>query len=129
MKEFSKAWIRSTKTRKQRKYRANAPLHLKQNMTQSHLSKELRTKYTTRALQPKKGDTVKIMRGTFRGKTGKIYQVDLKKFKVYVEGIERVKKDGTKAYYAIDPSNILLTTLNTEGKKRIKEKKDGKKTP
>ena len=71
-KEFSTSWIGSKQPRKQRKYRHNAPLHIKSKMMGSHLSKELRKKYGTRSVRIRKGDEVKIMIGKFKGKTGKI---------------------------------------------------------
>ena len=38
---FSKTWVRSKQPRKQRKYVANAPLHIKGKMVRAHLSKDL----------------------------------------------------------------------------------------
>ena len=52
--EFSKAWIKSKKPSKQRKYVANAPLHTKGNFLNSHLSPELREKHGKRAIRVKK---------------------------------------------------------------------------
>ena len=60
------------------------------------------------------------MRGQFRKKTGKINGIDIKKTKVYVDGIEVVKKDGTKARYPIHPSNLVITELNMDDKMRNK---------
>ncbi len=127
-KKFSTKWKSSKQPKKQRKYRYNAPLHIKQKFISAHLSKELREKYKTRALQLRKGDTVKIMVGQFKGKTGKVKKVDLKKAKVYIEGIEILKKDGTKADYPIDPSNLMITELNLEDKKRLKSIERKKKS-
>lgn len=118
--EFKKSWKSSKKVRNQRKYRTNAPLHLKRKMMSSHLSKELKEKYCKRSAQIKTGDKVKIMSGTFKGKTGAIEKVDTKKEKVYITGIEMIKKDGTKRLMPIAPSNLLITSLNIEDKKRIK---------
>ncbi len=118
-KKFSKDWNKSKKPGKQRKYRFNAPLHLRQKFVSVHLSKELRTKYKKRNLVVKKGDIVIILRGQYRKKTGKVARVDIKKSKVFIEGIESVKKDGTKTLYPFTPSNLLITELNLD-KKRLK---------
>jgi len=129
MKEFSKSWISSKKPNKQRKYRFNAPLHIRGNFLNAHLSKELREKYGIRALRVKVGDKVKIMRGQFKTKEGKIEEVNVKKLKVYISKIEHVKRDGSKARYPIDPSNLLLVELNTDDKKRLENvKKESKET-
>lgn len=119
-KKFSRAWKSSKQPRKQRKYRANAPLHIKRKMIASHLSKELREKYKRRSFPVRKNDVVKILRGSFKGKQGKVSKVDTKKMKVYVEGIVRTKKDGTKVPVPLDPSNLMIVSLNLEDKKRVK---------
>ena len=119
-RKFSKTWIKSKQPRKQRKYRYNAPLNIKSKFMGCHLSKELREKYKKRSITIRKGDSVKVLRGQFKGKTGKIDRVDIKKSKVYITGIEVAKKDGTKALYPIHPSNLIITELNLEDKKRKK---------
>jgi len=119
-KEFAKSWIRSKQPRKQRKYRYNAPLHIKSKFSSAHLSKELKKKYGKRSVEVRKEDKVKIMRGQFKGKSGKIERVDIKKSKVYITGIEVIKKDGTKILYPIHPSNLLIEELNLTDKKRAK---------
>ena len=116
--KFSHSWIASKKPRKQRKYRYNAPLNIRHNLLSAHLSKELRKKHNTRSIPLRKGDSVKISRGQFKSKTGKIERVLLKRYKVYVTGAEHIKLDGSKSYYPIDPSNLIITELSTEDKKR-----------
>ena len=120
-KEFSTAWKASKQPRKQRKYLAKAPLHLKGKLLSVHLSKELRTKHKTRNVTLKKGDTVKIMRGKFAGKSGKITEIKTKYSKVYVDGIMTQKIDGSKIKVALRPSNLLITALNLDDKKRAKK--------
>ena len=121
MKTFSRAWKSSTNRRKQRKYQKNAPLHVKQQFTAAHLSKELRKKYKGRSSSLRKGYTVKIMRGQYKKKTGKIVSVDLRSSRVTIEGIQQVKRDGTKAFYPIHPSNLQIIELTTDDKKtRVK---------
>lgn len=119
MKTFSKSWISSKKPNKQRKYRFNAPLHIRGSFLNVHLSKELRTKYGTRALRVKVGDKVRIMRGQYKTQEGKVEEVNIKKLKVYITKIEHVKRDGSKARYPIQPSNLLLVELNTDDKERL----------
>ena len=118
--KFSSSWIKSKQSRKQRKYRRYAPLHIKQKFVGAHLSKDLRKKYNRRSINLRKGDGVKVMRGQFKNKTGKIEEANLKKSLVYVAGIEIVKRDGTKARYPIHPSNIMITGLNMDDKRRSK---------
>ncbi|MCD6381372.1 MAG: 50S ribosomal protein L24, partial [Candidatus Aenigmarchaeota archaeon] len=66
-KKFSKKWVSSKEPRKQRKYRYNAPLHIRQKLVSAHLTKELRNELGIRSLPVRKNDRVKIMRGKFKG--------------------------------------------------------------
>ena len=118
--KFAISWKRSVQPRKQRKYRHNAPLHIRQKFVSAHLSKELRKKYSRRSINLRKGDNVKVMRGQFRNKQGKVEEVDLKKTLIYISGIEISKKDGTKARRPLHPSNLLVTELNIDDKMRNK---------
>lgn len=116
--KFSASWTGSKQPRKQRKYVANAPLHLRRKMVSVTLSKDLRKKHDKRNFPVRKGDSVSIMRGEFKGKTGKIENVDLKKLRVEVEGIYRTKKDGSKTNVYFAPSNLMIKELILEDKKR-----------
>ncbi|MBI3032420.1 50S ribosomal protein L24 [Candidatus Woesearchaeota archaeon] len=118
-KAFSTAWVASTQPRKQRKYRYNAPLHIKRKFLNANLAEELRKKYHVRSLQVRKGDTVKIMRGTHKGKKGKVERVSVKQTKVYVENIHMTRKDGSKSYYPLQPSKLQITELNTDDRRRF----------
>ena len=118
-KDFSNKWIRSKQPRKQRKYSYNAPLHIKGKFMTAHLSKELMKKYNKRSIKVRKGDKVTILRGQFRKKTNRIERIDLKETKVYIAGVEMIKKDGTKVLYPIHPSNLVVTELNLDDKKRM----------
>lgn len=126
-KQFSRNWNSSTKPNKQRKFRFKAPLHIKSNFLNAHLSKDLRTKYSIRSLRIRSGDKVRVMRGQFKKQEGKVEEVDIRKSIIYVSKIEHVKRDGTKARYPIQPSNVMLIELNSEDKKRFKDKKSAKK--
>ncbi len=121
--EWKKNLRNSKSPRKQRKYIALAPLHVKSRFLRSHLSKELRQKYKTRSARVRKGDKVKVMRGTFKGKAGEVERVDIKKQEVYVQGAETLKKDGSKSFHPIHPSNLLIQELKAGDKKRFKRKK------
>ncbi len=115
---FSTSWKSSSKPSKQRKYAYNAPLHIRQKFVSAHLSKELRQKYKKRAIQLCKGDKVKILRGQFSGRENKIERIDLKQTLIYISGVERSKKDGTKSLHPVHPSNLLITELNLNDKER-----------
>ncbi|MEM2121562.1 MAG: 50S ribosomal protein L24 [Candidatus Woesearchaeota archaeon] len=120
-KEFSTSWKESKKPSKKRKYYFKAPLHIKTKFLSAHLSKELRKKYGFRSFPLRKGDKVRVMRGSFRGHVGVVERVDHKKINVFVKGVEITKKDGSKVIKPIHPSNLEIIELNLEDKKRIKK--------
>ena len=117
-RKFSTHWKSSRQKRKQRKYVYNAPLHIKRKFMSAHMSKDLIKKYRARNIPVRKGDTVKIVRGNFKSHIGKIEKVLLKKTRVYVEGAQMVKRDGSKVFYPLHPSNLVITNLSLEDKKR-----------
>ncbi len=113
-KKWASSWNASIQPTKQRNFRRNAPLHILRKFVHSHLSKDLRKKYNTRSLSLRVGDKVKIMIGNFKGKEAKVSEVNSKRSKVYIEGMERVKKDGSKARVPFNASNLMITALGKE---------------
>src|SRR3989344_275642 len=127
---FSTKWKESKQPRKQRKYRANAPLHIRKKFVNLNLSKDLRKKYpkeghkqNKRSIQARKGDKVKIMRGKFKGEVGKIIEVNLKSSKIIIEGVQAKKQDGSKVNLKLQPSNLQIIELSERLKKTQTEKK------
>ncbi len=116
----------SVSARKQRLARYSADLHNLQKFMHVNLSKTLREKYGRRSLLVKKGDTVKVSRGQYKGKEGKVELVSLKRGFVNVAGCELIKKDGGKNPRAIKPSNLQIQTLDLSDAKR-KAKLESKK--
>src|SRR4030065_2549190 len=96
----------STKARKQRKARFNAPLHKKRRMVSAHLDSALMSEYNVRSVPVRKGDTVKIIRGNedFRKIESKVASVDLKSLKIIIENVTVSKADGTQKPKPIEPS-------------------------
>ena len=117
-KNWSPKWVGSSQPRKQRKYRYNAPLHIRRKFLSAHLSKELRERYGKRSVPLRKGDEVVVMKGGFRGFTGNVDRVDMSRSKVYIEGVKRKKVDGSEITVPIDPSNVMITKLTLEDKMR-----------
>lgn len=122
--KFSTSWKSSKQPRKQRKYLANAPIHLKRKVLGVNLSKELRKKYEKRNIVVKKGDVVKIMRGKFKGKSGKVIKVRIKSPLVNVEGIQVKKRDGSKANVKLQASNLQIIELSLDDRKRLGKREE-----
>ncbi len=115
--------MKPTKTRNQLIYRASTETRSRQ--LGSTLSKDLRKKYNKRSARVVKGDTVKIMRGEFKGVDGKISRVSSRKNSVTVEGIKKEKTKGEKFDVYIHTSNIMITSVNSEDGWRM-NKMEGK---
>jgi len=123
--KFSKTWKSSKQPRKQRKYRYNAPLHIRSKFVKAHLSPDLRKKYVYRSVRLKTGDKVKVMRGKYKGKEEKVIEVNLKNSKVYLDKIIVTRIDGNTAKIPFRASNLMITDLELSDKVR-KEKIESK---
>jgi large subunit ribosomal protein L24 len=120
---FSKSWQRSRQPRKQIKFRSNAPNHIARKFMGSHLDKGLRDKYGIRSIEVRKGDEVKIMRGKFKGKVGKVGVVEVCRTRIQVDGVSRTKKGGEKVETWFHPSSVKIISLNVDDKMRMKRNK------
>ena len=117
--------MKSIKPRKQRKTFYNAPLHKKRKWIAAHLSENLLLKYDKRSAPVVTGDTVKVMRGSFKGHEDKVASVHVKNQTVEVEGITTVKADGTKIARSLHASNLLITKLNLTDRWRRQKLEQG----
>ena len=120
-RNFSASWKASKQPRKQRKYLAKAPLHLRKKFFSVNLSKDLRKKYGKRNIPLRKGDLIKIMRGKFKKKQGKVIEIKKMTGKIYIENIQTKKQDGSKVNVPVRASNLQIIELNLEDKKRVKK--------
>ena len=116
--KWSRSWKSSVQPRKQRKYRHNAPLHIRHRFLSALLSKDLRKKHGVRNVPLRLKDKVKILRGKFKGVIGEIESVSLSKNHVFVKGAENKKEEGRIVKYPIEPSNTMIIELNLSDKKR-----------
>ncbi|HIH37914.1 50S ribosomal protein L24 [Candidatus Woesearchaeota archaeon] len=112
----------SIKPKKQRKAQSQAPAHKRSEAIVSPLSKELRSRHKRRNIRLIVGDKVKVMRGSMKGKSGVVRTVKVKDQKVLIEGIDRGKKDGSRALIPLHPSNLQIIDIKLDDKLRIKRK-------
>jgi len=104
--------------RKQRKRLYNAPAHLRHKFMAAPLSPELVSSKGAKALPVRKGDTVRVMRGDHTGFEGKISRVDLKRYRIFLEGLTREKVDGTNIFVSVHPSKVMIKNLKLDDKWR-----------
>ena len=118
---WSREWNSSTNPTKQRKYRENAPMHVKDKLVSANLNETLREELGTRNLPVKIGDRAEVMRGDERGAEGIISNIDREEEKLYINNLDRQKTDGTVKEIALRPSNVQLQALNLEDPERIEK--------
>lgn len=113
----------SVQPRVQRLRRFTAPMHVRQKFAHAHISKDLKTKLgiKKRAVQVRKGDTVKIMMGRDNGRGGKVARVDLRKSAIYIDGIIKKTSKGKEIMIPVGISKVYITDLDLTDKLR-KEK-------
>ncbi len=115
--------LQSAQRRKQRLYRFTAPMHVRQKFTHSHISKDLAKKLgiKRRSAQTHKGDTVIVMAGANKGKTGKINLVNTRTGIIFIDGIMRKNAKGKEQPIPIKASAVYITEMDLADKYR-KEK-------
>ena len=114
--------VKSSKPKKQRKFHYDKPLHMKQQCLASHLDKKLAKQLEKRSIPIRKGDTMKVMRGGMKGKTGKITGVNYGKGIVFIENVMRKKANGEEVQVPLKASNLLVVDLDKSDSKRFKGK-------
>ncbi|MBI3841746.1 MAG: 50S ribosomal protein L24 [Thaumarchaeota archaeon] len=101
--------------------------HFRSKQLGATLSKELREKYGRRSARVVEGDSVRIMRGEFKGIDGKVTRVSPEKNGIAIEGIKREKLKGGNVDIYIHSSNVMITGLNLDDKWR-QSRLEGQKT-
>lgn len=106
--------------RKQRLTQNNLPNHSRRAQIASHIEADYRErlKIAPRTVTLRKGDTVRVMRGEYKGTTGKVLSVDTRTRKVTVEGVTVAKADKTEKPRPVDASNLLITKLDLSDPRR-----------
>ncbi|MGB9914124.1 MAG: 50S ribosomal protein L24 [Candidatus Bathyarchaeales archaeon] len=104
--------------RKQRKQLYTAPAHLRHKFMTAPLSPELAASKGVKALPVRKGDTVQVMRGDHKGFEGKVSRVDLRRRRIFIEGLTREKVDGTTIFVPVHPSKVMIKNLKLDDKWR-----------
>ena len=118
---WSKEWKSSKNPTKQRKYRDNAPLHVKDKLVSANASQELRDELGTRTVKVRTGDRAKVMRGDEAGAEGIINNIDRENTVVYIDGIDNERNDGSLQQKALRPSNLQIVALNVEDPNRLEK--------
>merc|ERR1711967_175129 len=118
----------SSSRRKSRKAHFTAPSSVRRKIMSSHLNKELVQKYNVKSMPIRKDDEVIVVRGSHRGREGKVIQVYRKKYVIHIERVTREKSNGSTVNVGIHPSNVMITKLKLDKDRRaILDRKDASK--
>merc|ERR1712054_188304 len=103
----------SSSRRKSRKAHFSAPSSVRRIIMSSALSSELRNKYHVRSMPVRKDDEVSVVRGTYKGREGKVIQC------------YREKASGATVQVGINTSKCVITKLKLDkDRKAILERKN-----
>ena len=119
--------MKPTKVRNHQIYRASHQTVSKQIC--APISKDLRKKYSRRSARIMLDDTIKVIRGEYKGITGKVSKISTTSNSIAIEGNKKEKLKGDKIDVYIHTTNVIITALNTDDKWRLKilEKKSKSK--
>eukprot|EP00741_Cyanophora_paradoxa_P009343 tig00000144_g9051.t1 len=104
----------SSSRRKSRKAHFTAPSSARRVIMSAPLSSELRQKYNVRSMPIRKDDEVSVVRGTYKGREGKVVQVYRRKYVIYIERITREKANGATVQVGIHPSKVVINKLKLD---------------
>lgn len=115
----------------------HASKHELGKMLGAALADELHEQYKKKTMRVVKGDSVMVVRGEYKGRGGKVEDVRTQLGTLHIEGMQREKIRGGQVKVPIHASNVKITALNLEDKRRSNklqgvkpeaaEKKDEKK--
>ena len=103
---------RSTQPRKQRRANFQASSFYRHRQLSVSLSRDLRSKYHRRALPLRKGDTVRIISGSFKGREERVSKVDVSTSCVTLDNVTIKKVDQKLKPLPIRSNHLILTRLN-----------------
>ncbi len=61
---------------------------------------------------------MQVMRGDFKDHEGKVEKVDLKNYRLMIEGVSVQKPDGNQVYHPIHPSNLMIVEMDLDDEER-----------
>ena len=118
----------ASQARKVRKHYFNATKEEKHVALSAPLSKELQTTHGIKRLPVRRDDEVKVVRGQYKQREGRVVAVKLRSMRINVESVTKQKINNENVYIPIHPSNVVITKLKMDKhrKELIEKKKLGR---
>lgn len=76
------------------------------------LSRELRSRFHLRSLPVRKGDTVRVLSGSFVGREERVARIDRRAYSITLDNVTLKAADEKLKPLAIRPSHLVITRLN-----------------
>jgi large subunit ribosomal protein L24 len=90
------------------------PKHQRDKMVGAVLEESLRKQYGRKNIRVVKGDSIRVMRGEYKGVEGKVEKVNTEHATLHIEGIQREKIRGGQVKVPIHSSNVMVISLNLD---------------
>ncbi len=119
---------KTIKPNKQRKRMYNASYQNKRKNLVSPVDKKIEAILGKKRIVVRKGDTVKIMVGNNKGKSGKVERVNYTKERIFIKDIKVKNARGQEKLIPFVASNLIITDAIVTDNQRT-SKKIIKKTP
>ena len=97
------------------------PKHQRDKMVGAVLEDTLRELYKRKNIRVVKGDSVRVMRGEYKGVEGKVEKVNTDHATFHIEGIQREKIRGGQVKVPIPSSNVMVISLNLDDNYRSRK--------
>lgn len=97
------------------------PKHQRDKMVGAVLEDTLREQYKRKNIRVVKGDSVRVMRGEYKGVEGKVEKVNTEHATFHIEGIQREKIRGGQVKVPIPSSNVMVISLNLDDNYRSRK--------
>jgi large subunit ribosomal protein L24 len=78
------------------------------------LEDSLRRQYGRKNIRVIRGDSIRVMRGEYKGVEGKVEKVNTEHATLHIEGIQREKIRGGQVKVPIHSSNVMVISLNLD---------------
>ena len=98
--------------RKNRKSFYNLSSSDKRITMSSPVIKEIENKYKIKKIPVRRGDHVLILRGSHKGKNGKVIQCSRKNFYIFVDKVTGTRTSKNNYYIKLKASNVIIEKIN-----------------
>lgn len=92
--------------------------HQRDRMVGATLADNLRQQYSRRSVRVIEGDSIRVMRGEYKGVEGKVERVNTENGTLEIEGVQREKVKGGQVKVPIHSSKVMVTNLKMDDKYR-----------